>query len=61
MYTHPFVTQPAIPSVPPRFLTSGNWDVTLLCALDEEAGRMYVSLMASGGSLEVFLFVSRDS
>uniref|UniRef100_A0A4W5LXI4 Inactive dipeptidyl peptidase 10-like n=1 Tax=Hucho hucho TaxID=62062 RepID=A0A4W5LXI4_9TELE len=27
---------PAIPSVPPRFLTSGNWDVTVLCALDED-------------------------
>ncbi|XP_029911466.1 inactive dipeptidyl peptidase 10 [Myripristis murdjan] len=33
--------QPAIPSVPPRFLTSGNWDVTLLCALDEKAGKIY--------------------
>ncbi|XP_038165361.1 inactive dipeptidyl peptidase 10 [Cyprinodon tularosa] len=33
--------QPAIPSVPPRFLTSGSWDVTLLCALDEEAGRIF--------------------
>ncbi|KAK0139348.1 Inactive dipeptidyl peptidase 10 [Merluccius polli] len=33
--------QPAIPSVPPRFLTSGNWDVTTLCALDEEAGKIY--------------------
>lgn len=36
------VTQPAIPSVPPRFLTSGSWDVTLLCALDEKAGKMCV-------------------
>lgn len=36
------VTQPAIPSVPPRFLTSGSWDVTLLCTLDEKAGKMYV-------------------
>uniref|UniRef100_A0A8C4GT28 Inactive dipeptidyl peptidase 10 n=1 Tax=Dicentrarchus labrax TaxID=13489 RepID=A0A8C4GT28_DICLA len=33
---------PAIPSVPPRFLTSGSWDVTLLCALEEKAGKMYV-------------------
>ncbi|KAF7669041.1 hypothetical protein LDENG_00254650 [Lucifuga dentata] len=33
--------QPAIPSVPPRFLTSGNWDVTLLCTLDEKAGKIY--------------------
>uniref|UniRef100_A0A673CQR1 Dipeptidyl-peptidase 6b n=1 Tax=Sphaeramia orbicularis TaxID=375764 RepID=A0A673CQR1_9TELE len=33
---------PATPSVPPRFLTSGNWDVTSLCALDEKAGKMYV-------------------
>ncbi|XP_056444036.1 inactive dipeptidyl peptidase 10 isoform X2 [Gadus chalcogrammus] len=40
--------QPAIPSVPPRFLTSGNWDVTSLCALDEEAGRIY--FMSSEGS-----------
>ncbi|TKS76676.1 Inactive dipeptidyl peptidase 10 [Collichthys lucidus] len=32
--------QPAIPSVPPRFLTSGSWDVTLLCALDEKAGKI---------------------
>uniref|UniRef100_A0A8C6TG36 Uncharacterized protein n=1 Tax=Neogobius melanostomus TaxID=47308 RepID=A0A8C6TG36_9GOBI len=34
--------QPATPSVPPRFLTSGNWDVTSLCALDEKAAKMYV-------------------
>ncbi|XP_028265552.1 inactive dipeptidyl peptidase 10 [Parambassis ranga] len=33
--------QPAIPSVPPRFLTSGSWDVTLLCSLDEKAGKIY--------------------
>ncbi|XP_019129319.1 inactive dipeptidyl peptidase 10 [Larimichthys crocea] len=33
--------QPAIPSVPPRFLTSGSWDITLLCALDEKAGKIY--------------------
>ncbi|KAJ8265511.1 hypothetical protein COCON_G00146100 [Conger conger] len=33
--------QPAVPSVPPRFLTSGNWDVTSLCALDEEMGKIY--------------------
>ncbi|KAG7472006.1 hypothetical protein MATL_G00104060 [Megalops atlanticus] len=33
--------QPAVPSVPPRFLTSGNWDVTTLCALDEESGKIY--------------------
>ncbi|KAM9856100.1 inactive dipeptidyl peptidase 10 [Aulostomus maculatus] len=33
--------QPAIPSVPPRFLTSGSWDVTSLCALDEKAGKIY--------------------
>ncbi|XP_038866806.1 inactive dipeptidyl peptidase 10 [Salvelinus namaycush] len=33
--------QPAIPSVPPRFLTSGNWDVTVLCALDEDNGKIY--------------------
>ncbi|XP_030278594.1 inactive dipeptidyl peptidase 10 [Sparus aurata] len=33
--------QPAIPSVPPRFLTSGSWDVTSLCALDEKAGKIF--------------------
>ncbi|XP_070766132.1 inactive dipeptidyl peptidase 10 [Enoplosus armatus] len=33
--------QPAIPSVPPRFLTSGSWDVSVLCALDEKAGKIY--------------------
>lgn len=33
--------QPATPSVPPRFLTSGNWDVTSLCALDEKAAKIY--------------------
>ncbi|XP_031146150.1 inactive dipeptidyl peptidase 10 isoform X2 [Sander lucioperca] len=32
---------PAIPSVPPRFLTSGSWDVSLLCSLDEKAGKIY--------------------
>lgn len=40
--------QPAIPSVPPRFLTSGSWDVTSLCALDEKAGKMYVSATLCG-------------
>lgn len=34
--------QPAVPTAPPRFLTSGSWDVSSLCALDEEAGKMYV-------------------
>ncbi|XP_034733366.1 inactive dipeptidyl peptidase 10 isoform X2 [Etheostoma cragini] len=33
--------QPAIPSVPPRFLTSGSWDVSSLCALDDNAGKIY--------------------
>ncbi|XP_077402511.1 inactive dipeptidyl peptidase 10 isoform X2 [Vanacampus margaritifer] len=33
--------QPTIPSSPPRFLTSGSWDVTSLCALDEKAGKIY--------------------
>ncbi|XP_029689479.1 inactive dipeptidyl peptidase 10 isoform X1 [Takifugu rubripes] len=33
--------QPAVPTVPPRFLTSGSWDVSSLCALDEEAGKIY--------------------
>ncbi|XP_077368905.1 inactive dipeptidyl peptidase 10 isoform X2 [Festucalex cinctus] len=33
--------QPSIPSSPPRFLTSGSWDVTSLCALDEKAGKIY--------------------
>uniref|UniRef100_A0AAQ6IT43 Dipeptidyl-peptidase 6b n=1 Tax=Anabas testudineus TaxID=64144 RepID=A0AAQ6IT43_ANATE len=43
--------QPAIPSVPPRFLTSGSWDVTLLCALDEKAGKMYVTDTVCGAGL----------
>ncbi|XP_028849316.1 inactive dipeptidyl peptidase 10 isoform X2 [Denticeps clupeoides] len=34
-------TQPAISSASPRILTSGNWDVTSLCALDEENGKIY--------------------
>ncbi|KAJ8016870.1 hypothetical protein DPEC_G00011830 [Dallia pectoralis] len=33
--------QASIPSVPPRFLTSGNWDVTELCALDEDNRKIY--------------------
>uniref|UniRef100_W5LB56 Inactive dipeptidyl peptidase 10-like n=1 Tax=Astyanax mexicanus TaxID=7994 RepID=W5LB56_ASTMX len=33
--------QPALPSASPRFLTSGNWDVTELCALDEKNGKIY--------------------
>ncbi|XP_037121643.1 inactive dipeptidyl peptidase 10 isoform X3 [Syngnathus acus] len=33
--------QPTIPSSPTRFLTSGSWDVTSLCALDEKAGKIY--------------------
>ncbi|KAI4898677.1 hypothetical protein NFI96_018010 [Prochilodus magdalenae] len=33
--------QPAFPSASPRFLTSGNWDVTALCALDEKNGKIY--------------------
>ncbi|XP_066527465.1 inactive dipeptidyl peptidase 10 [Hoplias malabaricus] len=33
--------QPALPSASPRFLTSGNWDVTALCALDEKNGKIY--------------------
>ncbi|XP_075898617.1 inactive dipeptidyl peptidase 10 [Nelusetta ayraudi] len=33
--------QLAVPTVPPRFLTSGSWDVTALCALDETAGKIY--------------------
>ncbi|XP_030623526.1 inactive dipeptidyl peptidase 10 [Chanos chanos] len=33
--------QPGLSSVSPRFLTSGNWDVTSLCALDEENGKIY--------------------
>ncbi|KAL7859443.1 hypothetical protein SRHO_G00145900 [Serrasalmus rhombeus] len=33
--------QPALPSASPRFLTSGNWDVTTLCALDEKNGKIY--------------------
>uniref|UniRef100_A0A8C1VI37 Uncharacterized protein n=1 Tax=Cyprinus carpio TaxID=7962 RepID=A0A8C1VI37_CYPCA len=33
--------QTSTPSVSPRFITSGNWDVTSLCALDEENDKMY--------------------
>ncbi|XP_059384191.1 inactive dipeptidyl peptidase 10 isoform X2 [Carassius carassius] len=33
--------QTSTPSVSPRFLTSGNWDVTSLCALDEENDKIY--------------------
>ncbi|XP_077464066.1 inactive dipeptidyl peptidase 10 [Stigmatopora argus] len=33
--------QHSVPSIPPRFLTSGSWDVTSLCALDEKAGKIY--------------------
>ncbi|XP_035377392.1 inactive dipeptidyl peptidase 10 isoform X2 [Electrophorus electricus] len=33
--------QPAILSASPRFLTSGNWDVAQLCALDEENSKIY--------------------
>ncbi|XP_021325694.1 inactive dipeptidyl peptidase 10 isoform X2 [Danio rerio] len=33
--------QASSPSVSPRFLTSGNWDVISLCALDEENDKIY--------------------
>ncbi|XP_054639787.1 inactive dipeptidyl peptidase 10 [Dunckerocampus dactyliophorus] len=33
--------QTTVSSVPARFLTSGNWDVTSLCALDDKAGKIY--------------------
>ncbi|XP_028308261.1 inactive dipeptidyl peptidase 10 [Gouania willdenowi] len=33
--------QSAVPSVPPRFLTSGSFDVVSLCALDEQASKIY--------------------
>ncbi|XP_053705212.1 inactive dipeptidyl peptidase 10 isoform X1 [Synchiropus splendidus] len=33
--------QPVAPTVPARFLTSGSWDVTSLCALDEASGKIY--------------------
>ncbi|XP_048034668.1 inactive dipeptidyl peptidase 10 isoform X3 [Megalobrama amblycephala] len=33
--------QASTPSVSPRFLTSGNWDVTSLCALDEDNDKIY--------------------
>uniref|UniRef100_A0A8C3ADI1 Uncharacterized protein n=1 Tax=Cyclopterus lumpus TaxID=8103 RepID=A0A8C3ADI1_CYCLU len=45
--------QPAIPSVPPRFLTSGSWDVTFLCALDEKAGKMYVIVTVCGDGVDL--------
>ncbi|XP_041097411.1 inactive dipeptidyl peptidase 10 isoform X2 [Polyodon spathula] len=34
-------TQATAPTTPSRFLTSGNWDVTSLCALDERRGKIY--------------------
>ncbi|KAL4623688.1 inactive dipeptidyl peptidase 10-like isoform X1 [Arapaima gigas] len=33
--------QPVASSAPPRFLTSGNWDVSSLSALEEENGKIY--------------------
>ncbi|XP_051516559.1 inactive dipeptidyl peptidase 10-like isoform X3 [Myxocyprinus asiaticus] len=36
-----FPAQASTPSVTPRFLTSGNWDVTSLCALDEDNDKIY--------------------
>uniref|UniRef100_A0A3Q2U4K4 Inactive dipeptidyl peptidase 10-like n=1 Tax=Fundulus heteroclitus TaxID=8078 RepID=A0A3Q2U4K4_FUNHE len=48
------VQQPAIPSVPPRFLTSGSWDVTLLCALDEKAGKYFLSTEVSRESRHLY-------
>ncbi|XP_051947869.1 inactive dipeptidyl peptidase 10-like isoform X1 [Xyrauchen texanus] len=33
--------QASTPSVTPRFLTSGNWDVTSLCALDEDNDKIF--------------------
>ncbi|XP_061908498.1 inactive dipeptidyl peptidase 10 isoform X1 [Entelurus aequoreus] len=33
--------RPTNPSIPARFLTSGSWDVTSLCALDDKAGKIY--------------------
>nr|XP_057906734.1 inactive dipeptidyl peptidase 10 isoform X2 [Doryrhamphus excisus] len=33
--------RPTISSGPARFLTSGNWDVTSLCALDDKDGKIY--------------------
>uniref|UniRef100_A0A3Q4GUF7 Inactive dipeptidyl peptidase 10-like n=1 Tax=Neolamprologus brichardi TaxID=32507 RepID=A0A3Q4GUF7_NEOBR len=47
--------QPAIPSVPPRFLTSGSWDVTVLCALDEKAGKYFLSTEESRQSRHLYV------
>lgn len=47
------VIQLAVPTVPPRFLTSGSWDVTALCALDETAGKMYVKAALEWGWRDV--------
>uniref|UniRef100_A0AAZ1WVR5 Dipeptidyl-peptidase 6b n=1 Tax=Oreochromis aureus TaxID=47969 RepID=A0AAZ1WVR5_OREAU len=44
---HHIAGLPAIPSVPPRFLTSGSWDVTVLCALDEKAGKIVINNLFS--------------
>uniref|UniRef100_A0A8C9ZZ13 Dipeptidyl-peptidase 10 (Non-functional) n=1 Tax=Sander lucioperca TaxID=283035 RepID=A0A8C9ZZ13_SANLU len=50
---------PAIPSVPPRFLTSGSWDVSLLCSLDEKAGKIFrLSYSSNVWSITLFSFFS---
>uniref|UniRef100_A0A665W652 Dipeptidyl-peptidase 6b n=1 Tax=Echeneis naucrates TaxID=173247 RepID=A0A665W652_ECHNA len=46
--------------IPPRFLTSGSWDVTLLCALDEKAGKMYVRATVFWSITLFVLFPSVD-
>uniref|UniRef100_H2ML62 Inactive dipeptidyl peptidase 10-like n=1 Tax=Oryzias latipes TaxID=8090 RepID=H2ML62_ORYLA len=46
--------QTAIPSVPPRFLTSGSWDVSSLCALDEKAGKYFLSTEESRQSRHLY-------
>uniref|UniRef100_A0A3B3DWN8 Inactive dipeptidyl peptidase 10-like n=1 Tax=Oryzias melastigma TaxID=30732 RepID=A0A3B3DWN8_ORYME len=46
--------QTAIPSVPPRFLTSGSWDVSSLCALDEKSGKYFLSTEESRQSRHLY-------
>uniref|UniRef100_A0A3Q3XAT7 Inactive dipeptidyl peptidase 10-like n=1 Tax=Mola mola TaxID=94237 RepID=A0A3Q3XAT7_MOLML len=47
--------QPAFPAVPPRFLTSGSWDIISLCALDEKAGKYFLSTEESRQSRHLYV------
>uniref|UniRef100_A0A8C4SBF0 Dipeptidylpeptidase IV N-terminal domain-containing protein n=1 Tax=Erpetoichthys calabaricus TaxID=27687 RepID=A0A8C4SBF0_ERPCA len=45
--------QPGSSPAPLRFLTSGDWDVTSLCALDEARGKMYLMLPSKVPSVAI--------